>query len=105
MTTYDYSINDNERVYKSVRLVNHKIYDPAKESQRYYFYSLNLLFVPFQNESDLLLPKETVEEVFSRLLPNNPNFFPKYHETLQKMLKAHYNVKKVNKARNNDVEV
>ena len=97
MASYDYSIYNNERVYrklKNVRLVNHKVFDSEKESQREdYFYSLILLFVPFQNESDLLLPKETIEEAFSRLLPNSPNCY-KYHQTLQKMLKVHLNVKK-----------
>ena len=65
-------------------MVGCTVFDPEKESQREdYFYSLILLFVPFQNESDLLLPKETVEEAFSRLLPNNPNW-SKYHETFHK---------------------
>ena len=109
VATYAFSnINDNERVYrklKNARLINHKLFDLEKESQREdYFYSLILLFVPFQDENDLLLSNETAEEAFNRLLPAHPNC-SKYHETLQKMLKVHTKVKKINEARNSDVKV
>ena len=99
-------MNDNERVYrklKNARLINHKLFDLEKDSQREdYFYSLILLFVPFQDGNDLLLSNETAEEAFNRLLPAHPNC---YYETLQKMLKVHTKVNKINEARNSDVTV
>ena len=59
-----YIKKDNQRVYKkklnTPRLVNHKLFDPEKETQREdYYYSLILLFVPFHDESNLLLENET----------------------------------------------
>ena len=50
-------------------LPNHKLFEPQKENQREdYFYSLILLFVPFRDESSLLLENETAEEAFHRLM-------------------------------------
>jgi hypothetical protein len=49
------------------KLPNHKLFDPRKEDEREdYYYSLILLFVPFRDESTLLLEDETCEEAFNR---------------------------------------
>ena len=65
--------DDGDRKYtklKKPRLPNHKLFDPQKENQREdYFYSLILLFVPFRDESSLLLENETAEKAFHRLTP------------------------------------
>jgi len=56
---YIYNGNDsngqriNKKLIKS-RLPNHCVYDPSKENEKDYFYSLLLLFHPFRNESDLI---------------------------------------------------
>ena len=39
------------------RLIQHKYYDPAKPED--YFYSLIALFVPYREETSLLLDNET----------------------------------------------
>ena len=84
------------------RLPNHKLFDPEKENEiEDYYYSLLLLFVPFRDESSLLLLNETAEEAFNRLLPTNVDCSG-YHDKLQKMLKAQSNIKKINEARQAD---
>ena len=84
------------------RLPNHKTFNPENENEREaYFYSIILLFVPFRDESLLLLENETAEEAFNRLLPTNVNCSA-YHEKLQKILQAQSNVKKINIARQTD---
>ena len=84
------------------RLPNHKIFNPENENEwEPYFYSLILLFVPFRDESLLLLENQTAEEAFNRLLPTNVNCSA-YHEKLQKILQAQSNVKKINVARQTD---
>ena len=64
--------NDKGKVvYKKFtkpKLPNHKQWNPAKEDQRKdYYYSLLLLFVPFRDESQLLLSDEAAEQAFQRL--------------------------------------
>ena len=72
---YDWYGKDNEgnRSYRKLtkpRLPNHKLFDPQKENEREdYYYSLIVLFVPFRDESTLLLQDETAEEAFNCLLP------------------------------------
>ena len=51
----------------------------------------------FGNESSLILLNETAEEAFNHLLPAN-NTCSAYHDKLQKMLKARFNIKKLNEA-------
>lgn len=61
VANYDSYGTDKDGHHKHIkltkpRLPNHKLYDPSKEEQREdYYYSLILLFVPFQDESSLLL--------------------------------------------------
>ena len=78
------------------------IFDPEREDQRPdYFYSLILLFVPFRDESSLLIASETAEETFHRLLPVNYDCLA-YHSRLQTMLKAQASVKKIDEVRQAD---
>ena len=79
----------NRRYWKLAkhRMVNHKIFDPSKESQREdYYYSLLLLFVPFRNETSILGKNETPEEAFNWLLPDSESC-SRYHSHLQEMIK------------------
>ena len=66
-----------------------------------YYYSLILLFVPFRDESSLLLDNETAEEAFSRLMNENSSA---YHAKLQRILDAQSKIKEINEARQADVE-
>ena len=82
----DKSGHKTYRELQKPRLVNHYVFDPQKnEDREKYYYSLILLFVPFRDESDLLLAGETAEEAFNRLLPTNDNCST-YHSRLQKIL-------------------
>jgi len=69
---------------KKPHLPNHKLFDPEKEAKRDYYYSLILLFVPFQRESSLLLVNERAKEAFHRLVNTDCS---SYHARLQ-MLEA-----------------
>ena len=77
------NIDDNgKRQYtklKKPRLPNHKLFGPQKENREDYFYSLILLFVPFREESSLLLENETAEEAFHRLMNKDSSA---YHEKI-----------------------
>ena len=83
-----------DRKYSEQRkpwLPNHKLFDPQKENQREnYFYSLLLLFVPFRDESSLILENETAELAFHRLLNVHSSA---YHAKLQTILDAQSNIK------------
>ena len=109
VANYDYYGTDGsgKRKYRKLtkpRLPNHKQFDPEREDQRdAYYYSLILLFVPFRDESNLLLENETAEEAFRRLLPDDSTCSA-YHGRLQKMLQAWANIKKINDARQADGE-
>ena len=109
IANYDYCGTDSrtgERQYHKLtkpRLPNHILFDPEKEEQRQgYYYSLILLFVPFRDESSLLLENETAEEAFQCLLPAESDGSA-YHPRLQKILQAQA-VKKINDARQADGE-
>ena len=100
------STDDNgKRKYtklKKPRLPNHKLFDPQKENQREdYFYSLILLFVPFRDESSLLLENEMAEEAFDRLMNEDSSA---YHDKLQKILDAQSKITEINEARQADGE-
>ena len=83
--------------------MNHYVFNPqTNEDREKYYYSLILLFVPFRDESDLLLAGETAE-AFNRLLPTNDNCSA-YHSRLQKILALQATVKKIDEAREADVE-
>ena len=76
---------------------NHKLWNPAKEDQREdYYYSLLLLFVPFRDESQLLLPNETAEQAFQR---NTSEKGSAHSKKLQRMIEAQATVKRNNEAR------
>jgi hypothetical protein len=96
--------SDGNRKYtklKKARLPNHKLFDPQKENEReHYFYSLILLFVPFRDESNLLLVNETTEEAFHRLMNANSS----YHAKLQRLLDAQSKITEINAARQADGE-
>ena len=104
---YDWQTKDKngERKYSLLnkpRLPNHRLYDPQKENERGdYFYSLILLFVPFRDESSLLLDNETAEAAFNRLMTVDSSA---YHDKLQKMLEAQSRIKDINEARQADGE-
>ena len=104
VANYDYCGTDGngDRKYRKLakpRLPNHKLFDPEREDQREaYYYSLILLFIPFRDESGLLLQNETAVEAFRRLLPASSNCSA-YHSRMQKMLQARANIKKINDAR------
>ena len=89
----DWCHRDNEKTYRRLnkpRVPSHPVYDPEKPEQTDdYYYSLVLLFVPFWDKSDLLLPSETPEQAFNRL--KNDGLLGQ----LKKMLKATSTKKKV----------
>ena len=87
------------------RIPNHKLFDTEKEDEKEsYYYSLIFLFVPFRDESSLLLKDETAEQAFHRLLPGN-NDCSVHHDKLQRMLNARLHVKDINRARENEEKV
>ena len=59
-------------------------------------YSLLLLFVPFRDESQLLLPNETAEQAFQRIASEKGSA---HSEKLQRMIEAQATVKRINEAR------
>ena len=93
------------RELQKPRLVNHYVFDPQKnEDREKYYYFLILLFVPFRDESDLLLAGETAEKHLTAcMLPTNDNYSA-YHSRLQKILALQATVKKIDEAREADVE-
>ena len=94
------STDDNgKRQYTKLKkpcLSYHKLFDPQKENQREdYFYSLILLFVPFRDESSLLLENE-MAEAFHRLMNEDSSA---HHDKLQKILDAQSKMTEINEAR------
>ena len=86
-------------------LPNHKLYDPSKEDQQEdYYYCLLLLFVPFQNESDLLGKGVSAEEAFNHLI-SSTSCMGEHHKKLTKMLKAQTKVREINEHREATEEV
>ena len=98
----DWTSRDKEggRKYRRLnkpRLPNHKLFNLEKEEQKEdCYYSVILLFVPFMDEGDLLLPNESAEDAFHRLT-NGSGLI--HHERLQTMLAAESHIKKINEAR------
>ena len=105
VANYDWQSKDvhGDRKYSKLRkprLPNHKLFDPQKENQREnYFYSLLLLFVPFRDESSLILENETAELAFQRLMNVHSSA---YHAKLQTILGAQSKIKEINEARQAD---
>ena len=99
--------SNGDRKYRKLtapRLSNHRLLNPEREDQtEAYYYSLILLFVPFRDESSLLLENETAKEAFQCLLPDDSTCSA-YHSRLQKILQARANIKQINDARQADGE-
>ena len=91
---------DGKKTYRRLAkpcVPNHPTYDPRKlEQVDDYYYSLILLFVPFRDENNLLLPNETPEQAFNRY---NSEGLLGHHEKLMKMLEAISNRQKITEAR------
>ena len=80
-------------------LLNHKFFDCNNPDQHEdYYYALVLLFVPFRDESSLLLPKETAEEAFNRLLKDDEKCLAQQNK-LQNAGKVSTKIKEINEAR------
>ena len=105
VANYDWYIKDEagNRVYKELkkaRLVNHKLFDCNNESQREdFYYSMILLFVPFRDESSLLLVNETAEEAYDRLQMSSNQRCSAHLKTTKTALKLQSTVKVINEAR------
>ena len=77
-------------------LPNHKIFVPSNEHQRgLLIFTLLLLFVPFQDESDLIAESEMADVAFNRHIGGNVDLL-EHHENLQALLKAQTAVKIIN---------
>ena len=63
--------------------------------------TLSYFFVPFREESSLLLENETAEEAFHRLMNDDSSA---YHDKLQKILDAQSKMTEINEARKADGE-
>ena len=102
---YDYCGTDSrtgKRQYHKVtkpRLPNHRFFERRPERRPLPF-SDTLLFVPFRDESSLLLENETAEEAFLQVLPADSHCSA-YHCRLQKVLQPQANI---NHARQADGE-
>ena len=84
------------------RVVNHPVYDPnRKEQEEDYYYCLVLLFVPYTDESDLLLPGESAKKAYER--SSNKGLLA-HHERLLKMLEAAKKRREISEARKADKE-
>ena len=73
------------------------MFDHEKEEHREdYYYSLILIFIPFIDEGDLLLPNENTEDAFRRL-SNDSSLL--HQKRLQTMLAALSKITKINEDR------
>ena len=105
VANYDWYGKDKagNRVYKKLtkpRLPNHKLFDCNNECQREdFYYSMILLFVPFRDESSLLLPKETAEEAYERLQMSSNEKCSAHLKKMKSAVKAQSSVKVINEAR------
>ena len=102
VANFDWYIKDDagNRVYKELkkaRLVNHKLFDCNNESQREdFYYSMILLFVPFRDESSLLLANETAEEAYDRLQMSSNERCSAHLQKTKTALKLKSTVKVIN---------
>ena len=78
------------------------VYDPnRKEQEEDYCYCLVVLFVPYTDESDLLLPGESAKQAYER--SSNKGLLA-HHERLLKILEAAKKRREISEARKADRE-
>ena len=97
---WNHKNHKNEKTFRRLhkpRVPNHPLFDPERPDQTDdYYYSLVLLFVPFRDEGELLLPDETPEQAFHR---HKNEGLLSHQDKLKKMIEATSKQKKIDEAR------
>ena len=104
VANYDWYIKTKKAIeptkLKKARLPNHKLFDCNNESQRDdFYYSMILLFVPFRDESSLLLANETAEEAYDRLQMSSNERCSAHLKKMKTALKLQSKVNVINEAK------